>query len=85
VTIRHGNLATRRRILQAGFGAVTGGISVRADAQEKIAQSVVQYQPQPKNGLFCSTCVNFDPPGSCKIVAGAISPNGWCLVYAPKT
>jgi hypothetical protein len=85
VTIRHVRPATRRRILQAGLGAVTGGISVRAGAQEKIAQTVVQYQTQPKNGQLCSTCVNFEPPAACKIVSGAISPNGWCLVYAPKT
>jgi recombinational DNA repair protein RecR len=55
-----------------------------AHAQEKIAQAVVQYQKQPKNGQMCSTCINFDPPNACKIVTGTIDPNGWCLVYAPK-
>ena len=33
---------------------------------------------------MCSTCVNFEAPTACKIVAGSISPNGWCIVYAPK-
>jgi hypothetical protein len=44
----------------------------------------VQYQPTPKDGAKCSTCVNFDPPAACKIVAGKISPEGWCIAYAPK-
>jgi hypothetical protein len=62
----------------------TAAARQQARAQEKIAQAVVQYQKQPKNGQMCSNCVNFDPPAACKIVTGTIDPNGWCLVYAPK-
>ena len=46
---------------------------------------MVQYQKTPKNGQQCSTCVNYDPPSACKIVAGAIVPEGWCIAYGPKT
>ncbi len=53
-------------------------------AQEKIAQNLVQYQNQPKNGQKCSTCVNFEAPNACKIVAGTINPEGWCIAFAPK-
>ncbi len=81
---RDDDRATRRRILQAGLAAIGGVVAVRAQAQEKIAQAMVQYQTSPKNGQQCSTCVNFEAPSSCKIVAGTILPGGWCVAYAPK-
>ena len=55
-----------------------------ANAQDKIAQDQVQYQKTPKDGNKCSMCVNWDPPNACKIVAGTIDPNGWCIAYAPR-
>jgi High potential iron-sulfur protein len=81
---RQDNEATRRGLMKATLTLV-GATAAPASAQEKIAQTVVQYQNQPKNGQMCSTCANFEPPNACKIVAGTINPNGWCLVYAPKT
>ncbi len=85
MTTRQDNKATRRNVLKAGLTALGGAaLAPSAEAQEKVAQSVVQYQAQPKNGQMCSTCVNFDPPNACKIIAGTISPNGWCVAYAPK-
>jgi hypothetical protein len=39
---------------------------------------------------MCSSCVSFlpgataDADGSCKIVAGVISPHGYCGAYSPK-
>ncbi|HET7879301.1 MAG TPA: hypothetical protein VFL55_00335 [Acetobacteraceae bacterium] len=79
--------ATRRDIMLGTLAAVGGSaaLSRPACAQEKVTQAVVQYQKQPKNGQMCSTCVNFEPPSACKIVQGTIEPNGWCLVYAPKS
>jgi len=74
--------------MMLGTLAAVGGsavLSPPAQAQEKVTQAVVQYQKQPKNGQMCSTCVNFEPPSACKIVQGTIDPNGWCLVYAPKS
>ncbi len=70
--------------MQAGLAAVGGVLAVSAQAQTKIAQAQVQYQETPKDGNKCSTCVNFEPPAACKIVAGTINPNGWCIAYAPK-
>jgi len=84
VTIRHDDNATRRQIMRAGLAAVGGVVATRARAQEKIAQAQVQYQATPKDGNKCSTCVNFEAPAACKIVAGSISPNGWCIAYGPK-
>ena len=71
------------RTLAAAGGSAA--LQRTVQAQEKVAQTVVQYQKQPKDGHMCSTCVNFDPPTGCKVVSGTIDPNGWCLLYAPKS
>jgi hypothetical protein len=84
VTTRHDDSATRRQIMRAGLAAVGGVVAISAHAQDKIAQAQVQYQTTPKDGAKCSTCVNFEPPAACKIVAGTINPDGWCIAYAPK-
>jgi hypothetical protein len=39
----------------------------------------------PKDGNKCSLCVNWVAPNSCKVVAGTINPNGWCVAFAPKS
>jgi hypothetical protein len=96
VTTRRDDKATRRQIMRAGLAAVGGvaavSVGARAEgkiggaqfAQDKIAQAQVQYQTTPKDGAKCSTCVNWEAPNACKIVAGTISPEGWCIAYAPK-
>ena len=76
--------ASRRAILRAGLAAIGGTVAMRAEAQEKIAQAMVQYQGTPKNGQICAACAQFEAPNACKIVAGTIDPNGWCIAFAPK-
>ena len=82
--VRYDGKATRRQIVRAGLATVGGVVAASARAQEKIAQAQVQYQTTPKDGNKCSTCVNFVAPNACKIVAGTISPEGWCIAFAPK-
>jgi hypothetical protein len=78
-------MTSRRGIMQAGVGLVAAGMASKSFAQgDKLAQDVVQYQKTPKDGAKCSLCVNFEPPDGCKIVASPISPDGWCVAYAPK-
>ncbi|MGD0109109.1 MAG: hypothetical protein ABSC06_39050 [Rhodopila sp.] len=84
MTTRYDDTATRRQIMRAGLAAVGSVVAITARAQDKIAQAQVQYQPTPKDGNKCSTCVNFEAPAACKIVAGTISPEGWCVAFAPK-
>lgn len=80
---------SRRRVLQGGLTALAAGalattVVRSAQADEKLAQNLVQYQETPKDGAKCADCVNFVAPNGCKIVEGNISPNGWCVAYAPK-
>ena len=79
--------ATRRNIILGALATAGSAAALQrqARAQEKVAQAAVQYQKQPKNGQMCSTCINFEPANACKIVAGTIDPNGWCLLFAPKS
>ena len=55
-----------------------------SDAQQKVAQKLVQYQQTPKGDQKCSTCLHFVAPDSCKLVEGKINPEGWCALFAPK-
>lgn len=79
--------ASRRSMLGAGLSALAAVVATPvAVAQQptKLAQSVVMYQDHPKGDQKCSICAHFVPPNACQIVAGDISPNGWCGVFTPK-
>ncbi len=59
-------------------------------AQAKGSKAQFKYQNSPHNGQKCSGCTFFIPGssatanGTCKLVDGSISPNGWCTAYAAK-
>ncbi len=81
------NNPTRRVMLRTGLGVAAGATLAASAARaqdEKIAQELVQYQNQPKDGQQCSKCAQYVDPNACKIVAGQISPQGYCVAYAPK-
>jgi len=82
---------SRRTVLtcmgRMGVAAVALGalpVSVARAAVQKISQKIAQYQDHPKGTQHCSVCVQFLPPDQCKLVAGKIIPNGWCIFFAPK-
>jgi High potential iron-sulfur protein len=75
---------SRRTVLIAVAGAapllaLTGG-----EAQAKLAQAAVKYQPDPKDGHQCDGCVQFVAPNSCKLVDGEIAATGWCSLWVKK-
>jgi hypothetical protein len=57
----------------------------RAKADTLASQASVSYQAMPSDGQQCSGCRNFIPgaSGSCKVVAGTISPTGYCVAFEP--
>ena len=73
-------------IAAAGGGAVVGLglVSSPALAAGKLPQAAVKYQPTPKGKQQCDNCSLWQPPSSCKLVQGPISPTGWCVLYKPK-
>jgi len=78
----------RRAAMITGGGAMVAaglGHGVALAQGAKVAQSAAQYQATPKAKAQCSGCTSFIAPGSCKLVSGAISPSGWCTLYAAKS
>jgi hypothetical protein len=56
-----------------------------AAAPAKLPPGEIGYQPTPKGNARCELCVNWQAPNACKVVAGPISPNGWCGLFVRKT
>ncbi len=75
-------------VLPALAAAFAVGATGTAEAKGTKAQ--FKYQDHPNGKQQCSGCALFVPgktktaAGVCKVVAGPISPHGWCTAYAPK-
>jgi hypothetical protein len=52
------------------------------EAAEKMTRQQAEYQDTPKGIYSCATCSLFEPPKSCKVVAGEVSEDGWCKAFA---
>lgn len=88
-----------RRSLLKGAASLAGMAIVvplaltsrEALAGQKASKAAMQYQDKPKAGKKCSTCMQFVPgksasaDGTCKVVAGSISPHGYCIAWSPKS
>jgi hypothetical protein len=75
-----------RRLLLRGAAAaagILGATSNLAAAQPKISKVAVNYQDHPDGDKRCDKCAQFQPPDSCKMVEGAISPQGSCRIFTP--
>ena len=57
---------------------------VGSRAQQKMSKQAAQYQDSPKGDQKCAECRFFIEGGSCQVVEGEISPNGWCTLFQPK-
>ncbi len=85
---------TRRAIL-IGAAAVAGlPLLAAAEAANAAGGTMprtnVKYQEHPNGAAQCSKCNYFlagagpNKTNLCKIVAGPILPNAWCILWAPK-
>jgi hypothetical protein len=86
---------SRRRILRhaaalpvlAVLPLSTRAETTRAGSGEK---SDFHYQDHPNEGNRCVNCTAFIPPaeggkpGQCRIVAGPVTQDGWCMAFSPK-
>jgi hypothetical protein len=80
---------SRRSMLLEGLVCATGiaaalTAGTNAAMAAKLPQKAVSYRDTPNAGKKCSDCSLFEPPKSCKNVAGDINPNGWCLLWRAK-
>lgn len=79
-----GRCSRRAMIGWGALGLLVTAWPRRAEAQQKIAPNLVQYQQKPKGNQECDQCLHFVAPNQCKVVSGAINPKGWCALFAAK-
>jgi hypothetical protein len=79
----NGPLSRRALLGTIALGAAAAGVSP-AVADEKVPKPEAKYQNSPKGQQRCEICLQFEPPQTCKIVQGPISPKGWCQFFAAR-
>jgi hypothetical protein len=89
ITVIEGRGRSRRELFGdlaffVGGASLLVAITAPQSAAAKVGPKDVGYQTTPKGADRCSNCVQWQAPHSCKVVSGAISPNGWCSIYARK-
>jgi anaerobic selenocysteine-containing dehydrogenase len=79
---------TRRDVLKQalllGGAACAGALASRNAHAQKVSKAAMKYQDKPNGDQKCSNCMQFEPPGSCKVVEGAVSPDGYCIAWVKK-
>lgn len=83
----YGARPSRRRLLTAAAGIAGAGLALAATpalaAGSKMSPASVSYRDKPQGSARCDGCNQWQAPAACKVVSGAISPSGWCSIYAP--
>ena len=79
-----GNINRRKLLLAAAVAApVAVFVAMPAEAA-KVSQASVSYRPSPNAGHSCGNCKLFIAPSACQLVAGKVSPAGWCQLWVAK-
>jgi hypothetical protein len=82
------NRSMSRRALLGSTTALAAAMilagTATSRAQQKMAKQAAQYQDSPNGDQKCEGCRFFIEGGSCRLVEGEISPNGWCTLFQPK-
>ncbi|MDA8421589.1 MAG: twin-arginine translocation signal domain-containing protein [Pseudomonadota bacterium] len=77
--------------LLAGVAAVPGLMASKEALAGKAPKAAMQYRDHPNGNKECKICMQFIPGksptanGTCNVVAGSISPHGYCIAWAPKS
>jgi hypothetical protein len=64
--------------------AIVGTMTVPAEALNRMNKTASKYQNHPKGDQRCAGCRHFQPPHSCEVVPGNISPGGWCKWFSAR-
>jgi len=79
-----------RSAAMAGTAALAGLIGPGKPAIAKTAKGDVGYQDHQHDGKSCGQCKFFAPDGSnpnrgsCEVVTGVVSREGWCTMFSAK-
>ena len=74
---------SRRKLLRAtavAAAAMAGFVATGPAQAAKKSKAAAGYQAKPKGSQRCGGCNHFSG-GSCEIVSGGISANGWCKFF----
>jgi hypothetical protein len=86
----------RRRLLRQAVAAVPAVVALPLLARSgparagSVAKEDFHYQDRPHGAQRCAGCAAFIAPpagqslGTCSILAGPISPNGWCMAFSAR-
>jgi hypothetical protein len=56
----------------------------RSGGRQKATKAAAHYQNHPNKQQRCGGCDHYVFPLACGIVAGPISPHGWCRFYKAR-
>lgn len=77
---------SRRRFLAGAGMAAVGGTAAGCAHGPKMPGMVpkmeAEYRDRPNGLARCGVCKHFASPNVCEVVAGPVSPDGWCRFYA---
>ena len=73
-----------RQALLLGGAACAGAFAAHNAHAQKASKAAMKYQDKPNGDQKCSNCLQFEPPASCKVVEGKISPDGYCIAWVKK-
>jgi hypothetical protein len=71
--------------MRAVVKGITAALLLRispTQASEKMTRQQAEYQDTPSGIYSCAVCTLFERPNTCKVVAGEVSPDGWCKAFA---
>jgi hypothetical protein len=85
-------LLRRRWLRQAAWFPVAVKLLASSGAARAgtASKEAFHYQDHPNEGLRCANCTAYVAPpagqamGTCNVVAGPVSPNGWCMAFTAK-
>ena len=89
-TVSRSEFVKKAAILPALAGLLYAAGSLPARAA-KGSKTQFKYQDKPNGSKKCSNCTFFiagktpTANGTCKLVDGDISPNGYCIAWSGKT
>jgi hypothetical protein len=80
------NLSRRKFLNVSVTGAAIAGAAalsgcMHGAAAGNVSKASAHYQDFPHEGRNCAGCTHFRKPDGCEIVAGTISPDGWCRFH----
>ncbi len=79
----------RRTVISFPLGVIGVALTTSNAEAGSVNKGSMHYQDSPKGGARCADCAAYivptaehpDAPG-CKLVAGPISANGWCIAFS---